>query len=133
MYTIKGGNKMREGNGSMGKHGHREHGEHHGRGHSRKHHLREGEGSGHRSAQTFRRGRAVAFLDKLLLNRATLQRQLNEPELEAIKTVISGELKATEAIIEEFIHTFQLQELTSEVESNENSEIGDMPTDEHNK
>lgn len=112
---------MRDVDGGMGRRGHREHGEHHGRGHSRKPHLREGEATGHRSAQTFRRGRAVAFLDKLMLTRATLQRQLNEPELDAIKTVISGELKATEAIIEEFIHMFQLQDLTDKVENNENS------------
>lgn len=67
-----------------------------------------------KSAQTFRRGRAVAFLDKLRVNRETLQRQLNDPQFESIKEVISGELKATEMIIDDFIHMFQLHELSSE-------------------
>ncbi len=92
---------MREGH--QGKHGHREHGENRD---SFDHHPK--------SAQTFRRGRATAFLDRLIVNRSTLQRQLNEPELESIKQVISGELKATEAIIEEFIHMFQLHEISSD-------------------
>lgn len=61
-------------------------------------------------AQTFRRGRAVAFLETLHVRRATLARQLNEPEFEAIKPVISGELKAVDAIIQEFIHMFELHE-----------------------
>ena len=74
-----------------------------------------------KSAQTFRRGRATAFLDKLIVNRTTLQRQLNQPELESIRQVISGELKATEAIIEEFIHMFQLHEITA---SEENDDSG---------
>jgi hypothetical protein len=53
-------------------------------------------------------------LEKLNVNRATLQRQLQTPELDSIKQVISGELKATEAIIEEFIHIFQIHEVTTE-------------------
>lgn len=63
-------------------------------------------------AQTFRRGRAIAFLETLHVRRATLSRQLNEAEFEAIKPVISGELKAVDAIIQEFIHMFELRELT---------------------
>lgn len=90
---------MREGHGHKGKHGHREHWEH-------GHHP-------HKSAQTFRRGRALGFLEKLKLNHATLQRQLNDPQFEAIKPVISGELKATESIIDEFIQMFQLHEILS--------------------
>ena len=46
------------------------------------------------------------------MRRATLSRQLNEAEFEAIKPVISGELKAVDAIIQEFIHMFELRELT---------------------
>ncbi|WP_310550223.1 hypothetical protein [Paenibacillus glufosinatiresistens] len=62
------------------------------------------------SAQTFRRGRALAFLEKLNVKRSTLLRQLAQPELESIRPVISGELKAVDAIIQEFIHTFELRE-----------------------
>ncbi|WP_410768881.1 hypothetical protein [Fontibacillus sp. BL9] len=62
------------------------------------------------SAQTFRRGRAIAFLERLNIKRSTLQKQLEQPEYESIKQVISGELKATDAIIQEFIHTFELRE-----------------------
>ncbi|MEW4369715.1 hypothetical protein [Paenibacillus kandeliae] len=63
-----------------------------------------------RSAQTFRRGRAVAFLERLEVKRTTLVQQLEQPEYVEIKAVISGELKATDAIIQEFIHMFELQE-----------------------
>ncbi|GAB6989759.1 hypothetical protein [Paenibacillus pini] len=94
-----------------GKHGHREHGEHRGRG---QHGMKDSIDQYPRSAQTFRRGRAIAFLDKLNVNRSTLQRQLKDPEFDSIKQVISGELKATEAIIEEFIHMFQIHEIASE-------------------
>lgn len=105
--------------GHFGKRYHREHGEHKDRGEhrDREHMSRHGMDSTDgppKSAQTFRRGRAIAFLDKLMVNRTTLQRQLQEPELESIKQVISGELKATEAIIEEFIHIFQIHEVAPE-------------------
>ncbi|MEV5026789.1 hypothetical protein [Paenibacillus sp. LPE1-1-1.1] len=119
---------MREGHGHKGKHGHGEHREHREHGH---HHPK--------SAQTFRRGRATAFLDKLNVNRSTLQRQLNEPEFESIKQVISGELKATEAIIEEFIHMFQLHELSSDdristdnTASNEDAATNDIKSEDGN-
>ncbi|WP_419875121.1 hypothetical protein [Candidatus Pristimantibacillus sp. PTI5] len=119
---------MREGHEHKGKRGHREHREHREHGH---HHPK--------SAQTFRRGRATAFLDKLNVNRSTLQRQLNEPEFESIKQVISGELKATEAIIEEFIHMFQLHELSSDdrifsdnTDSNENAAANDIKSEDGN-
>ncbi|WP_187355237.1 hypothetical protein ['Paenibacillus yunnanensis' Narsing Rao et al. 2020] len=73
------------------------------------------EGKKHfQSAQTFRRGRAIAFLDRLNIKRSTLLEQLNRPEYESIKPVISGELKATEAIIQEFIQAFELREIIRE-------------------
>lgn len=62
------------------------------------------------AAQTFRRGRAVAFLERLQGMRATLARQLREPEFESIRPVISGELKAIETIIQAFAQTFELQD-----------------------
>lgn len=80
------------------------HGRHGGR------HGRHGERDEGRNAQTFRRGRALAFLDRLRLRRSTLERQLARPELGGIRDVISGELKATDHIIEEFIHAFELHE-----------------------
>lgn len=112
---------MREGH--FGKRGFREHGDHreHGelkdRERMHKHDMKDGAERHSKSAQTFRRGRAIAFLDKLMVNRSTLQRQLQEPEFDSIKQVISGELKATEAIIEEFIHVFQIHEVAPEDKS----------------
>lgn len=106
--------------GHFGKRGFREHGEHRDRGgfgdreRMGKHGMKDSLEHHPKSAQTFRRGRAIAFLDKLMVNRTTLQRQLQEPEFESIKQVISGELKATEAIIEEFIHVFQIHEVAPE-------------------
>lgn len=78
------------------------------------------------SAQTFRRGRAVAFLDALLVNRSTLQRQLNDPEYESVRPMIAGELKATEAISRQFVHTFQLHGLSNEL-SPPDGEPADAP------
>ncbi|TVY01933.1 hypothetical protein [Cohnella terricola] len=66
---------------------------------------------GAHGAQTFRRARVLAFLEQLQGRRATLARQLGEPEFEAIKPVISGELKALEHVIEEYILLFDLQEV----------------------
>ncbi|OMF21473.1 hypothetical protein BK133_28325 [Paenibacillus sp. FSL H8-0548] len=101
---------MREEHGHRGRHAHRDHPEHREHRHFNKDGLKEDQ---HKIAQTFRRGRAIAFLDKLNVNRSTLQRQLSDPQFESIKQVISGELKATEAIIEEFIQMFQLHEIIS--------------------
>ncbi|MBB3112828.1 hypothetical protein FHS18_004930 [Paenibacillus phyllosphaerae] len=111
-----------------GKHGHRGHHGHHGHGEGR------GRGEHHRikSAQTFRRGRAIHFLEKLHLKRATLLQQLNQPEFDSIKQVISGELKAVDTIIQEFIHTFELHEMPAESDdaSDTPSEAGDTkPTE----
>lgn len=116
---------MREGH--FGKHGHKEHGEHRDHEHMNKHGMKDSMDHP-KSAQTFRRGRAIAFLDKLNISRSTLQRQLKEPEFESIKQVISGELKATEAIIEDFIHMFQIHEIVSDdkTSSEHKNEEGDQ-------
>ncbi|MGG1638638.1 hypothetical protein MHH56_11820 [Paenibacillus sp. FSL K6-3182] len=98
--------------------GHHQHRGHRNRGH-------EHDGSKHErssSAQTFRRGRAIAFLERLQTKRSTLLHQLNQPEYDAIKLVISGELKATDAIIQEFIHSFELREAAPESDNNNNGE-----------
>ncbi|TWT09388.1 hypothetical protein FQV28_06435 [Planomicrobium sp. CPCC 101079] len=63
-----------------------------------------------RGAKTFRRGRALAFLEKLELRQATLKKQLETPELQAINPILIGELKATETIMDEFVHLFELHE-----------------------
>lgn len=73
-----------------------------------------------KSAQTFRRGRAIAFLEKLEVKRSTLLEQLNKPEYDSIKQVLCGELKATDMIIQEFIHTFELREAVSDKENGSN-------------
>ncbi|PWW08652.1 hypothetical protein DFQ01_101377 [Paenibacillus cellulosilyticus] len=118
---------MREGKhgGHRGHHGHRGHGHRHEEGHE---HGGHGKHRFH-SAQTFRRGRALAFLETLSLKRATLLQQLNQPEYEAIKPVISGELKATDAIIQQFIHAFELREMPPQEDKEPNEHI-DKPTDE---
>lgn len=77
-------------------------------------HGRSGAHHGASGAQTFRRGRILAFLEQLQTRRATLARQLGEPEFEAIKPVISGELKALDHVIEDYIRLFDLQEVDSQ-------------------
>ena len=69
-------------------------------------------------AQTFRRGRALDFLKRLDVKRATLAKQLEQTELQAIYSVISGELKAVELIRNEFIELFELHEFHEENRNN---------------
>lgn len=64
----------------------------------------------HAGAQTFRRGRALEFLQRLEVQRATLSSQLARPELQAIHQVIAGELKAVELLRNEFVQLFELHE-----------------------
>ncbi|MBO9605268.1 MAG: hypothetical protein J7639_04925 [Paenibacillaceae bacterium] len=132
------GRDGRGGHGGPGRDGRGGHGGHGGRG-ERGGHSGRGERDGHgghgggrlgrhgerdegRNAQTFRRGRALAFLDRLQLRRSTLERQLARPELSGIRDVIGGELKATDQIIEEFIHAFELYEANRPPESGEQQE-----------
>ncbi|WP_440119337.1 hypothetical protein [Paenibacillus sp. QZ-Y1] len=74
-----------------------------GRGHS-EHHGKRGNG-----AQTFRRGRILVFLEQMQNRRSTLARQLSQKEYEHIRPVISGELKAIDQVIDEYMHLFELQ------------------------
>ena len=71
-------------------------------------------GRRHNRAQTFRRGRALAFYEQLMVKRETLKQQLDSPELQSIHPMIAGELKATEAIINEFKAAFELGEFAGE-------------------
>ncbi|WP_206109328.1 hypothetical protein [Paenibacillus sp. HB172176] len=80
-------------------------GRHRGGRHKGKHHHHHGGG-----AQTFRRGRALEFLERLRTNRDTLEKQLGSPELQEIKPVMLGELKAIEMIIDQYTQHFELHE-----------------------
>lgn len=81
----------------------------------------EGEPGNRRSkgAQTFRRGRALEFYRQLETKRSTLKHQLKSAELQSIHPVIAGELKATEAIMNDFVGLFQLNELLEETQVTE--------------
>ncbi|MEG0385783.1 MAG: 2-keto-3-deoxygluconate kinase [Solibacillus sp.] len=79
----------------------------------REHEKCNGEGR-RKGAQTFRRGRALEFYRQLGTKRDTLKKQLESNELQSIHSIIAGELKATEAIMDEFIVTFQLTEILGE-------------------
>ncbi|CAM3999988.1 hypothetical protein [Lederbergia lenta] len=63
-----------------------------------------------RGAKTFRRGRAIAFLEIMNLKRATIKQQLDEPEFQSIKQILVGELKALDMVINEFVQLFEIQE-----------------------
>ncbi|WP_433940243.1 hypothetical protein [Paenibacillus lautus] len=80
----------------------------HGGRHGRRREEGHGGREGGKMAQTFRRGRALSFLDNLVVKRETLKKQVNDPDLEAIRDVVSGELKAVDQIIQEYIQAFEL-------------------------
>ncbi|WP_018933423.1 hypothetical protein [Gracilibacillus lacisalsi] len=63
-----------------------------------------------RGAKTFRRGRALAFLERLKLKRSTIQQQLDQPEFQSIQQILVGELKAIDMMMEEFKQLFELDE-----------------------
>lgn len=114
---------MREGrHGHRGHHGHKGHWEHRGHEHDDKGGIKDFSEQRIQSAQTFRRGRAIAFLERLNVKRSTLIQQLSQPEYESIKQVISGELKAVDTIIQEFIHTFELREVPFECDNKSDGE-----------
>jgi len=85
---------------------------------------RHGERHGPNGAQTFRRGRILVFLEQLRVKRATLVRQLKEPEFQSIQQVLCGELKALDQVIEEYVHLFDLQENASESEEGDSAPGG---------
>ncbi|WFR61362.1 hypothetical protein P9222_23305 [Paenibacillus amylolyticus] len=70
---------------------------------------REHRGKRGHGAQTFRRGRILVFLEQMQNRRTTLARQLGQEEYEHIRPMISGELKAIDQVIDEYIHLFELQ------------------------
>lgn len=77
---------------------------------AREHHGDDEGGRSFQSAQTFRRGRVLMFLERMQVMRSTLMQQLSQPEYQPIQQVITGELKAVDQMIQEYIHTFELRE-----------------------
>lgn len=94
--------------------GHMKGEKHKGGGHKRKDH--------HHGAQTFRRGRALDFLERLNVKRLTLKQQLEAPEFQEIKQIILGELKAIEMVIDEFTKQFELHEIEEMKETTEKTD-----------
>ncbi|MCU6603754.1 hypothetical protein OCO53_25270 [Peribacillus frigoritolerans] len=87
------------------------------------HHRGKDHGSHHRGPKTFRRGRAIAFLDMMNLKRSTIKEQLDQPEFQSIQQILVGELKAIDMLINEFIQLFEIQENEEAAEkSNEEKE-----------
>ncbi len=105
----------------MRREGHRGHHE----GRHRGHHKERGEGRAE-GAKTFRRKRAVKFLEHLEMKQEVLKKQLETPELQTANPTIVGELKATQSIIEEFVQLFELYEYKDQ----ENIQV-DKDTDIH--
>ena len=68
------------------------------------------EGSHQRGPKTFRRGRAIAFLERMHLKRSTIKQQLDQPEFQSIHPILVGELKAIDMVINEFIQLFEINE-----------------------
>lgn len=69
-----------------------------------------GKDSSQRGPKTFRRGRAIAFLEMMNLKRATIKQQLDAPEFQSIHPILVGELKAIDMVINEFIQLFEIHE-----------------------
>jgi len=75
-------------------------------------------GTEKKGAKTFRRGRAIAFLERLNTRRDTLKKQLETPELQTIHPHLVGELKAVEMVIDEFVQLFELHEVEEDQKEN---------------
>ncbi|MFF2753627.1 hypothetical protein ACFVR1_07710 [Psychrobacillus sp. NPDC058041] len=86
-------------------------------GHHRGERYRGRDRSQQHGPKTFRRGRAIAFLERLNLKRSTIMEQLDKPEFQSITQVLAGELKAIDMVINEFTQLFEINE----------SEITDLP------
>ncbi|WP_342512392.1 hypothetical protein MKY34_17480 [Sporosarcina sp. FSL K6-1522] len=71
---------------------------------------RHGGEEGARGPKTFRRGRALAFLERMHLKRATIKQQLEQSEFQSIQPILVGELKAIDIVINEFVQLFEINE-----------------------
>ncbi len=78
----------------------------------------------HRGAKTFRRRRAIDFLERMQLKRSTIKQQLDKPEFQSIHPILVGELKAIDMVIDEFVQLFEIHanEVTDTLSNNEESE-----------
>ncbi|MCH1625297.1 hypothetical protein [Fredinandcohnia quinoae] len=81
-----------------------------------------GKDRGSRGPKTFRRGRAIAFLEMMNLKRSTIKQQLEEPEFKSIHQILVGELKAIDMVINEFIQLFEIHESEAKEMPNRKSE-----------
>ncbi|MGE7093178.1 hypothetical protein ACQKII_17325 [Lysinibacillus sp. NPDC048646] len=87
------------------------------------------DGSHQRGPKTFRRGRAIAFLEMMNVKRSTIKQQLELPEFQSIQAILVGELKAIDMIINEFTQLFEIHEgeamdTSGENVETENSKLG---------
>lgn len=78
--------------------------------HSGEHHKRKDHHSHKRGAKTFRRGRAIAFLEMMKIKRSTILQQLDAPEFQSINQILVGELKAIDMVMNEFSQLFEIHE-----------------------
>jgi hypothetical protein len=72
------------------------------------HHKRKDYPSHKHGPKTFRRGRAIAFLEMMQLRRLTIMQQLAAPEFQSINQILVGELKALDLVISEFSQLFEI-------------------------
>ncbi|KPN96368.1 hypothetical protein [Lysinibacillus sp. ZYM-1] len=106
--------------------------EHKREGHHRGGRHRGMEGASPRGAKTFRRGKAIAFLESLTIKRATIKQQLEQPEFQSIQQILVGELKAIDMVIQEFSQLFDIHESeTIETEDNSQTEEGGNGHENH--
>jgi hypothetical protein len=75
-----------------------------------------------RGPKTFRRGRAIAFLEMMKLKRSTIKEQLEKPEFQSINQILVGELKAIDMVINEFIQLFEIHESEAMETTNKKNE-----------
>jgi hypothetical protein len=61
------------------------------------------------TAETYRKGKIVEYLKRLMWRRETYRKQLEEPEYEEMKQNIIGQLQALDLVIKELINEFGLQ------------------------
>ncbi|MBS4207361.1 hypothetical protein [Bacillus sp. FJAT-50079] len=80
------------------------------RGHHRGGRYKGYDGSLQHGPKTFRRGRAIAFLEMMYLKRSTIKHQLEKPEFHSIRPILIGELKAIDMVINQFIQLFDIHE-----------------------
>ncbi|MFJ7733651.1 hypothetical protein ACIQXF_17435 [Lysinibacillus sp. NPDC097231] len=101
-------------------------------GHHRGGRHRGRDGSQQHGPKTFRRGRAIAFLEMMNLKRTTIKQQLEQPEFQSIQPILVGELKAIDMVINEFTQLFEIHESetmeTSNMTEDDNSTIDSEAT-----